>query len=117
VSLCFFLVFACGKSLRGLARGDFRPPRVLCGIWLKQWSQGAAGLVCLLQERFVVTRCAVIPESCHFSRWITTAGFEAFEMCRDLVFPGNRRDPDECRELLRLLQNRLGGLPFPVRLF
>jgi hypothetical protein len=117
VSLCFHLVFGCGTSLRGLVCGGFRLPRVLCGVWLRQWSQGAAGLVCLLHDCFGVPRRAVTPESGHFSRWISSGSFEAFEMCRELVFPGDRPDPDGCRELFRLLQGRLAGLPFPVRLF
>ena len=103
ISWTLYLILVCKESLRSWssryrdkkAYGDdlysanadlmSEKVRIISGIWLKQWSFGATGVVSELRSNFKVKPRNIKVASGHYSKFITKVALRAFHACGELV--------------------------------
>ena len=130
ISCCLQLVLACTMSLKAVSKA-YPVSRVLAGVWLKQWSLSATGIISLLRNNFDFHTATMEVCTGHNSHNITPKSLEAFFGSSDFVLndelvrchgkcglPGTVEcEKRECSGILKALQERFSTLSFPVRLF
>jgi len=131
VSCCLQLILACTMSLRAVSKAYPTVSRVLAGIWVKQWSFSASGIISVLRNNFGFDTTTADVCVGHNSRYITSTSLEAFFGSSDFVLGHELVDCHgqcditgrvicekcECHGILQALQERFSTLPFQVRLF
>jgi hypothetical protein len=118
-------------SLRAASKAYPAVSRVLVGIWVKQWSLSASGVIIVLRNNFGLSTTTADVCVGHNSRNITSKSLEAFFVSSDFVLGGEvvnchgkcdihdtvKCEERECGGILQALQERFSTLPFQFQLF
>lgn len=127
ISWTLYLVLVCEVSLRNwssryrddkkygtsryLANADpmSEKVRIISGVWLKQWSFGATGVVSELRSHFDVKPRNIKIGSGHHSKFITEVALRVFHACGELVL-GKKLVACKCNLTLRTIDSCPGNI-------